>query len=202
MTGEEAASLLGIRADADATTIRHAWRVWARLAHPDTGGDPDHFVRLDEARRVLLHADAQRPLPAPPEPAPREPLIALVRRPPHARAVALLGVGAVLLAVLPRIVPAPLVFAAMPAAFGAAAWAAWATGQVLATRADPGHRIMGLAALWLPVAASQLALSLLAGASLLPVLPLVALPLAAAVSAVNPGAGLWRPVGVGATRDV
>jgi len=32
-------------------------------------------------------------------------------------------------------------------------------------------------------------------ASLVPVLPLLALPLVAAVASVNPGAGLWRPVG-------
>ena len=53
MGREEAAQLLGVPADADPDTIRHAWRLWARVAHPDVGGDPAHFARLDEARRVL-----------------------------------------------------------------------------------------------------------------------------------------------------
>lgn len=52
-----------------------------------------------------------------------------------------------------------------------------------------------LAMTWLPIAAAQQVLAAAAGVSLLSVLPLFALPLAVAVSTVNPGAGLWRPIG-------
>ena len=190
---DEAAALLGVTADASAEAVKRAWRVWARLAHPDAGGDPRSFARLDEARRVLLR-------PQPPslglEPAPRLPWRAVLTRPAHPILLALGAVVAVLLAIVPSLAPPPVV-AAAPAFLAATAWAVLASRALVAPRADHGHRITALALLWLPIASAQVLVSIIAGVSLLPVLPLSALPLAAAVSAVNPGAGLWRPVSDG-----
>ena len=191
---DEAAALLGVTADASPEAVKRAWRVWARLAHPDAGGDPRSFARLDEARRVLLH-------PQPPslglEPAPRLPWRAVLTRPAHPILLALGAVLAVLLAIVPSLAPPPVVVAAAPAFLAATAWAVLASRALVAPRADHGHRITALALLWLPIASAQVLVSIIAGVSLLPVLPLSALPLAAAVSAVNPGAGLWRPVSDG-----
>lgn len=203
MTREEAAAVLGVPTNAPPDDVRHAWRLWARIAHPDAGGEPAHFARLDQARRVLLEPaprDATVPPPHQPPVPPRAPLTEVVRLPRELRLIALMGVVAVLLAALPAVLGAPpgsiaFALAAAPAAIGAAAWAAWSTRQVATPEADHGHRIMVLSLVWLPVALLQQATAIAAGASLLPVLPLVALPLAAAVSAINPGAGLWRPVG-------
>jgi len=192
---EEAATLLGVPVDADPDTVRHAWRMWARLAHPDVGGDAAHFARLEEARRVLM-----RPLPVVIETPPRAVWSQAVRRPPRPLPLALAALVVVSLALLPSLLTGPvqplaLATAALPAAVGAAAWAAWAARQLLGARADRGHRIAMLALAWLPVAAAQQVLAEAAGTSLLTVLPIIALPLAAAVGTVNPGAGLWRPVG-------
>jgi hypothetical protein len=41
----------------------------------------------------------------------------------------------------------------------------------------------------------QVVVSLLVATSFMPVLPLLALPFVAVIALVNPGAGLWRPVG-------
>jgi hypothetical protein len=194
---DEAAALLGVPADATAVDVKRAWRVWARLAHPDAGGDPLHFAKLDEARRVLLHP---RPLLMGLEPKPRPTWRQVLTRPTHPILLGLWAVAVVALAVVPAFAPPPLFLAAAPAFLAATAWAAVASRALLAPRsgpgpsADHGHRITALALLWLPVASAQVVVSMIAGASLLPVLPLSALPLAAAVSAVNPGAGLWRPV--------
>ncbi|MFM8896942.1 MAG: hypothetical protein ACKOE2_16640, partial [Actinomycetales bacterium] len=75
----EAAALLGIPVDADEDAIRRAWRFWARVAHPDAGGDPDHFTRLDRARQTML---ATRPLPEL-VPDPRPPLRQVLHSPTH-----------------------------------------------------------------------------------------------------------------------
>lgn len=186
---EEAAALLGVPSDATVEAVKRAWRVWARLAHPDAGGDPDNFARLDEARRIML-----RPLPRSLEPAPREPWRSVLTRPTHPLLLGLGAGAAVALAAIPAIAPQPVAVAAAPAFIAATAWAVLATRAILVRRADHGHRITALALLWLPIASAQVLVSVIAGTSLLPVLPLSALPLAAAVSAVNPGAGLWRPV--------
>lgn len=191
----EAATLLGIPVDADPSTVRHAWRMWARIAHPDVGGDPVHFARLEEARRVMMV-----PLPVVIETPPRATWSQAVRRPERLLPLALAAVITTALALLPTLLTQParplvLAVAALPAAVGAAAWSAWATRELLGPRADRGHRIAMLAMTWLPIAAAQQVLAAAAGVSLLSVLPLFALPLAAAVSTVNPGAGLWRPIG-------
>jgi hypothetical protein len=195
---DEAAALLGVPADASAEAVKRAWRVWARLAHPDAGGDPRSFAELDQARRVLLR-------PRPPsfglEPAPRLPWRAVLTRPAHP---ILLGLGAgvaVLLAIVPAFTALPVVLAAAPAFIAATAWAVFASRALIAPRADHGHRITALALLWLPIAAAQVGVSIIAGVSLIAVLPLSALPLAAAVAAVNPGAGLWRPVSDGGPHN-
>lgn len=192
MDRDEAAALLGVRSNATAEAVKRAWRVWARLAHPDAGGDPEMFARLDEARRIML-----RPRQKSIEPVPREPWRLVLTRPAHP-VLLMLGAGAaVALAALPAIAPQPVAVAAAPAFIAATAWAVLATRAILVRRADHGHRITALALLWLPIASAQVLVSIIAGASVLPVLPLSALPLAAAVSAVNPGAGLWRPVSDG-----
>ena len=191
----EAATLLGVPVDADPSAVRHAWRMWARIAHPDVGGDPAHFARLEEARRVMM-----RPLPVVLETPPRATWAQAVRMPERPLPLVIAAVIAVALALLPVLLPQPvppltLAMSALPAAMGAAAWSAWATRALLGPRADRGHRIAMLALAWLPVATAQQVLAASAGASLLAVLPLFALPLTAAVSTVNPGAGLWRPIG-------
>lgn len=192
MGREEAALLLGVPVDADPDSVRHAWRLWARVAHPDVGGDPAHFARLDEARRVLQRA---RQVPFGVQPAPRAPWSAAVHQPARPVALVLAAVGVVLMAALPAVSPVPFGVGAVAAALAAAAWAVWVTREVLGERADHGHRIAALALAWLPIAAMQVLVSAGAGVSLVPVLPLFAVPLVMAVAAVNPGAGLWRPIG-------
>jgi ABC-type Co2+ transport system permease subunit len=65
---------------------------------------------------------------------------------------------------------------------------------LLAPDADVGHAIAVLSGAWAPIALAQVLISLALGTSVLPVLPVLALPFAAAVGLVNPGAGLWRPI--------
>lgn len=190
MGRDEAASLLGVSVDADPDAVRHAWRLWAKVAHPDVGGDPAHFARLDDARRLLL-----QPRPVDLQPQPRASWREVLRHPAHPVILATLAVGAVLLAVLPSLVSTSLAVSALPAAVAAAVWATGATRAVLGPRADHGHRIAALALLWIPVGVAEVLASTVAGVSLVPVLPLLAVPLVVAVAAVNPGAGLWRPVG-------
>jgi hypothetical protein len=199
LTRAEAAAILGLHVDAAPDDVRHAWRMWARIAHPDVGGDPANFARLDQARRVLMQP---RPTATPisPAPAPRPSLSTVVRPPKHLVALLVTALFAAMLGALPALVSAAsgsmaFAAAATPAAIAAAAWAAWMTRAVVTSGADHGHRIMVLTLAWLPLAVLQQVTALAAGASLLPVLPLVAVPLAAAASAINPGAGLWRPVG-------
>lgn len=201
MTRAEAAAVLGVPLDAGTDEVRHAWRMWARIAHPDTGGDPAHFARLDQARRVLADpapAVTSSARPREPVPTPHAPLRSVLVRPPHPRVLVLLGVATALLAAAPAVLQAPttlaIVATAMPAAVCAAVWAGYATRQALRPGADAGHVMAMLFLLWVPVALLQQVIAALAGVSLLPVLPVLAVPLVAAVAVVNPGAGLWRPV--------
>jgi hypothetical protein len=46
--------VLGVSSDADEPAIRNAYRALARTHHPDTGGDPADFRRLQEAYRRAL----------------------------------------------------------------------------------------------------------------------------------------------------
>jgi len=200
MSRAQAAGLLGVDPSADADTVRHAWRMWARVAHPDVGGDPEHFARLDGARRVLME-----PLPDAPteewQPRPRQSLRDVLRRPRRPVGLALVAVVTLLLGALPGSLPGPVSMGEVavmstPAAVLAALTAVWTTRQVLSSEADRGHRITVLTLAWLPLAALLVAVSTFAGASMLPVLPVLALPLVAAVASLDPGAGLWRPIGL------
>jgi len=193
MKRDEAAFLLGVPPEADPDTIRHAWRMWARIAHPDVGGDPTHFAQLEQARRILI-----APIPVPTfvvTPAPRATWPQVLRRPAHPIALGIASVMSILLAILPGLSQVPFGVAAVAASMGSAAWAVWTVREVLNQNADHGHRIAALALCWLPIAFLQVLVSVAVDASLVPVLPLLALPLVAAVASVNPGAGLWRPVG-------
>lgn len=183
-----AARELGVSEDADEASIRRAWRVWARLVHPDAGGDPETFDRLRRARDVLL---VSMPL----TPAPRPRLRAVVHRPGNLNTALLLGgaVFAVTLVGLPLIAPGSARFATLaPAALVAALVAVFAGRRILKARADAGHRIMFVSCAWLPLVAVQVGVAEVIGASALTVLPLMALPFVAVIAAVNPGVGLVR----------
>jgi hypothetical protein len=194
---------IGIDAAASPEQVRAAWRLWARMAHPDHGGDPAQFRLLCQARDVLLHSASAKPShqhAAPPNqhawaPAHRRNWREITRRPTRRAAVlasALISLG-LLLALLPQIFPgAPLVLSAAPAALGAAGVALYLRDQILVVTADVGHRIVGVTLIWLPLATGQVVLAETVGVSLLTVLPLLALPLVAVVAAQNPGAGLRR----------
>lgn len=211
MSRVEAAALLGISADADPDQVRRAWRAWARLAHPDHGGDREFFDRLRTARDVLLSRDVlltsapatvrldvvdPRSLPdAPPE---RLAWVQVLRRPGSAESalLALLALMAIALAALvviagPTPQPLTLAVAAGPAAVAAAGWAHIAVSRILTERADVAHRITALVVAWVPIGAAQVVLAEILGSSLVPVLPVLVLPFVAVVAAVNPGAGLW-----------
>ena len=203
MTPGAARRHLGIDAAASPEQVRAAWRLWARMAHPDHGGDPAQFLLLCQARDVLLHSASAKPShqhAAPPNqhawaPAHRRNWREITRRPTRRAAVlasALISLG-LLLALLPQIFPgAPLVLSAAPAALGAAGVALYLRDQILVVTADVGHRIVGVTLIWLPLATGQVVLAETVGVSLLTVLPLLALPLVAVVAAQNPGAGLRR----------
>lgn len=196
MTREQAASLLGIGVDADDDAIRRAWRLWAKVAHPDTGGDAAHFARLDQARQVLLQSSAHHEpgTSAGAASVPVRPgLRAVVRRPSHPAVLAFTGLAACSAAALPHVLPANLhlVVAATPAALAAAAWTIVTERCLLTVQADRGHRIALMMVLWLPLIVGQLLLSTLLTPSLLPVLPLLALPIVAVVAIVNLPAAHW-----------
>lgn len=140
-------------------------------------------------------ADHQDPMPPPT----RVPLTAVMRSPHHPVALAVTAALVILGAAIPAVMgvaPGTVDFAtaALPAAVGAAAWSWWAAHAALLPTADRGHRIAAVALAWLAIAVAQQAVSAIAGASLLAVLPMLALPLATAVGVINLGAGLWRPI--------
>ncbi len=211
MSRMQAAVLLGVTVDADSEQVRRAWRAWARLAHPDHGGDREFFDRLRIARDVLLDSDGlldsdetttpgDGPSPAakPDTPPARLPWSQVLRRPRVAvcAVLALLAAGAIGLAALvtmtgPSADPLALAVAASPAAVAAAGWAHIAVSRILTDRADVAHRITALVFAWSPITAAQIVLAGILGSSLVSVLPVFVLPLVVVVAAVNPGAGLW-----------
>lgn len=199
MTREQAALLLGVDADATVEQVNHAWRVWAKLAHPDTGGDREHFEALVRARFVLSRrADVPGLQPSPtsasPSAPPRIPLLRVCHRPstPGVIAIAITVVGSVLAA----LASPHLSEIGAAAVVGAAACGAALVIQrtILVPEADTGHRIALLALAWLPIAAVLAIAAAHQGISIIDFLPVVALPFVVAVGLVNPGAGLWRPV--------
>lgn len=60
MTTPNHYELLGIDADATSDDIRRAYRVRAKAAHPDAGGDPESFRRLLVAYETLIRSDRRR----------------------------------------------------------------------------------------------------------------------------------------------
>lgn len=209
MSRAEAARLLGVDMSADPDTVRHAWRMWARVAHPDAGGDPSHFARLDRARRLLMQPQPQ-PQPvgecAPVSVPDRHRWVEVLQRPRHPVLVLLACAGAVALAALPGFVDASSSLAqlaplALLASVAACVVAAVATREVLNDRADRGHRMGVITGLWAVLVGLQLAVAAGSGVSLVPVLPVMALPVVALVGVMNLGAGLWRPVQVGGSRS-
>lgn len=189
---EEAATLLGVAVDADLDEVRRAWRLWAKVAHPDVGGDPDHFARLQHAREILVQ---ERPIGARNSQsesfeAPIRLRLRDVLRPPPRRVLAGLGaLGALATAGLPHVLTAslsmPLALAAVPTALAATLWVMVTAKAVLVERADRGHRIALAMVLWLPLTASQVLLSIILTPSLVPVLPVLALPIVTVVAASN-----------------
>ena len=201
MTREHAALLLGVDENSSADDVQRAWKVWVRLAHPDVGGDRDHFEALMHARRVLLasvvranaveagtasateHAVPDRPS-----------LRSVVRRPSRGAAIVLVGVAVIALASpVATLSLAPWVSALIMGGC-AAGFAVGATRALLGDRGDVGHRIMCISALWLPVACGQVGLSASLGSDIVLMLPVLAVPLVASVAWMNAGAGLWTPV--------
>lgn len=192
MERAQAARLLGVPEDAEPALIRRAYRTWARLAHPDAGGDPEHFARLTHARRTLLRPGVfePRPMPAPP---PRAPL-SVMARPPRHPALHLLGAALCIAVVVLSLVGVSAVLVALSAGCAAAAWA-WLTARAcLRPGADAGHRITLLTLIWLPVAAAQVVCSAILGTAIVETLPVLVLPFVALIASVNAGAGLWRPL--------
>lgn len=70
MASPDLYAILGVARDADADTIRQAYRQRAKEAHPDHGSDPEDFRRLKDAYDVLstpelrAHYDASGETPA------------------------------------------------------------------------------------------------------------------------------------------
>ena len=201
MTREHAALLLGVDESASADDVQRAWKVWVRLAHPDAGGDRDHFEALMRARRVLLanlvqaNAVEANTAPAAQQAVPDRPsLRSVVRRPSRGAAIVLVGVAIIALA--SPVVTLSLVPWLSAAIMGgcAAGFAVGATRALLGNRGDVGHRITCISAVWLPMACGQVGLSASLGSDIVLMLPVFAVPLVASVAWMNAGAGLWTPV--------
>jgi hypothetical protein len=60
-------AILGVRADADPDEIRRRYRELAKVCHPDAGGDPASFIRLQQAFKQLLEEKSNPKLAAPAE---------------------------------------------------------------------------------------------------------------------------------------
>ena len=194
MTREQAALLLGVDADASAEQVHHAWRVWAKLAHPDAGGDREHFEALVRARSILLTHPA-RPAEQPaPQPRPRAPLRNVCCR-PSVRGMAVLALVAVVATLAVFVAPQLTDLGAALTVGMAASTAAIAIQRNLLGRsADTGHRIAALTLAWFPIAAVLTAAVVYQGLAIIGFLPVIALPFVVTVGLVNPGAGLWRPI--------
>lgn len=78
MNRDEAARILDVAVDADAETVRSAFRALVRQQHPDRSGRPGSVAvsQLVEARRILLAA-VPVGAPAPPAPPARRPAVPL-----------------------------------------------------------------------------------------------------------------------------
>lgn len=155
-------------------------------------GDHAHFQRLDTARRILLEP---RPVQVVINtPAPRISWSRVAQMPAHPFALCIAAILVVLLAALAGLSETPFAITVSASAITAAAWAVWATRKLLSKNADHGHRIAPIALCWLPITSAQVIVSVIFATSFVIFPHLLALPLVAAVAALNPGAGLWRPV--------
>ncbi len=56
MRSFEARTVLGLGPEADDEVVRAAYRALAKKYHPDNGGDPEEFRRIEEAYRVLCES--------------------------------------------------------------------------------------------------------------------------------------------------
>ena len=189
-----AAAILGVPIDSDPAAVRRAYRMWARMIHPDAGGDPAHFAQLTQARQVLLRTRVARRAPTSAAgPMPRPPLSAMVRLPKAWPMLALVAIVLPAVALLPRI-GLDVAVSTLLAGVGAAGWSVVIARTALRTGADAGHRIALLSLTWLPLAAAITLVSLIAMTDFITMLPLLALPFVAVIALQNAGAGLWRPV--------
>ena len=195
LTRAQAALLLGVEENASVDDIQRAWRVWVRLAHPDAGGDRDHFEELMRARRCLLALQEERPdcQDAQANVPPRKTLRSVVIRPTAKVAAVLVGLVLAALALAIVTVDLPAWLSAVSMGLSATAFALVAKHAVLRRRGDVGHQITFLVATWSPLALAQVAVSVAVGSTVITALPVLALPFVVAVALVNPGAGLWRP---------
>lgn len=192
MTRSEAAALLGVPDDCSPDDVRRAWRLWARLTHPDHGGDAQAFDHLIQARDVLLAAPRRDEWAVTARPSWGSVLVRPTMR--DAVAVVVAAAIALMLAAVPAFVAVAV--AALPAAIAAVACAWLTTYSLLTTKADRGQRVVVALGAWTAIVAGQLLVSTAVGASLLPLLPLLAVPLVAVVSLVlAPAGGLLRAGG-------
>ena len=210
MTPQQAAQLLGVDPSATTLDVTNAWRAWVKLAHPDAGGDRGHFEALAEARAVLLRAAHRGSAPGvetrdhrtPDQPSDHVPSVedrpklrGVCRRP---SALALLGYVVMAFAVPLTVLIAPrlsAVVAGFVIGIVAAAGAVTVERTVLRPGADTGHRITMLFLSWVPIVAVLAGAAHAMGADVIGVLPVIVLPFIACIASVNPGAGLWRPIG-------
>ena len=189
----QASALLGVRPDADAEQVRGAWRVWARVSHPDAGGDAAHFRDLVKARDVMLEGSIPVPTPMP-APKPRASLRDVLHHPGRNRLARAIVFALLALVSSGTAIVAPIWLAALIMGLVGALAATVLQRAVLSPGADVGHTIAILTIAWAPIALAQVLISVAVGASVLSALPILALPFAAAVGLVNPGAGLWHPI--------
>lgn len=200
----EYAAILGVPADASAEHLRRAWRAWAQLLHPDHGGDDATFIRVREAYDALISevgdpvtpaqmaAARAHPCVARPddvisastamrEPAPRPSLRSILVAPRQPFFLSMLVGVALAAAALPSVIGLS-VLSALPAAILSGLVAVVLAYRCLADAADAGHRAVVAAITWALLTVVQIAVSGLAGTSILAMLPLLALPLVAFTS--------------------
>lgn len=184
---DDAARLLGVSRDADATTVRRAFRAWASLSHPDHGGDPRAFRALCAARDTLLVAAVETDR----GPQPRQAWRTVLIRPRTVDAAVLALGGIVAVATVVAAGWIDVAWGVIPAAVLAAAWCV-AVSRLLLRGADHGHIIVVRSWAWVAVTSAQMVLAGALGIAVIEVLPLLVLPFVMVIAAVNPGAGLRR----------
>ena len=187
---DAAALLLGVSPDADATSVRRAFRAWAALSHPDHGGDARHFRALCQARDTLLvPARSSAVVPV----RPRRTWGQVLVRPGALTAVLLMLTLTAAIAMVLAGAQGQTPWNLVPAALASAAWCV-AVSKVVLRSPDHGHVIVTRSLAWGVAMCGQLALGVVAGIALIEALPLLAVPFVAVIAAVNPAAGLRRGV--------